>query len=73
MTSIAPYLILMPFGLIGAVRLWHGPRRPTAVLLLAGAAILACLIFFPQERFRVPIIDPVLIISAAASGRRALL
>lgn len=73
MTSIAPYLLLLPFGLVGAMRLWRGSRRPTAVFLLAGAAILACLIFFPQERFRVPIIDPVLIVSAAASGRRVLL
>jgi hypothetical protein len=73
MMSIVPYLILVPFGLLGAARLWRGSRRPTAVLLLAAAAILACLIFFPQERFRVPIIDPVLIVSAAASGRRVLL
>jgi hypothetical protein len=39
------------------------------LFLLAGSAILVCLVFFPQERFRVPVIDPVLIICAAASGR----
>jgi hypothetical protein len=34
--------------------------------LLLLSAIVACLIFFPQERFRVPAIDPVLIVGAAA-------
>jgi hypothetical protein len=70
--SIVPYLILLPFGFIGAVRLWTAPSRPSAVFLLAGAAILVCLLFFPQERFRVPVLDPVLIVCAAASGRRFL-
>ena len=70
--SIIPYMILLPFGFIGAVRLWTAPSRPSAVFLLAGAAILVCLLFFPQERFRVPVLDPVLIVCAAASGRRFL-
>ena len=71
--SIGAYLLVLPFALVGARRLWHGPRPPTAVFLLGGSAVLVCLIFFPQERFRVPIIDPVLIVCAAASGRRAAL
>lgn len=70
--SVVPYVILLPFGIVGAIRLWNGPGRPAAVFLLAGAAVLVCLIFFPQERFRVPILDPVLIVSAAASGRRVV-
>jgi hypothetical protein len=28
------------------------------------------LIFFPQERFRIPVIDPVLIIAASAHAAR---
>jgi hypothetical protein len=33
---------------------------------LAAASVLVCLVFFPQERFRIPVIDPVLIVCAAA-------
>ena len=32
-------------------------RRPP-LFLLAGSAVLVCLVFFPQERFRIPVIDP---------------
>jgi hypothetical protein len=35
--------------------------------------VLVCLIFFPQERFRVPILDPALIVAAAAGTRRTSL
>jgi hypothetical protein len=34
--------------------------------MLAGSAVLICLGFFPQERFRIPIIDPALTIAAGA-------
>jgi hypothetical protein len=33
--------------------------------LLAAAAIATCLVFFPQERFRIPILDPALILLAS--------
>lgn len=68
--SIGSYLLVLPFALAGVRRLWRARRRPSAVFLLAGSALLVGLIFFPQERFRVPVIDPVLIVCAAASGRR---
>jgi 4-amino-4-deoxy-L-arabinose transferase-like glycosyltransferase len=64
--SVAPYLLVLPFAAAGARRLWHGARRPVAVLLLAASSILVGLVFLPQERFRMPVIDPVLILSAAA-------
>jgi hypothetical protein len=38
---------------------------PTALWLMAVATILSGLVFFPQERFRLPIIDPALIVTAA--------
>jgi hypothetical protein len=41
-----------------------------SVLLLAASSILVGLVFFPQERFRMPVIDPVLIVSAAALAGR---
>jgi 4-amino-4-deoxy-L-arabinose transferase-like glycosyltransferase len=68
--SIGSYLLLVPFAAFGARGLWHSSRRPTPLLLLAASAVLVCLIFFPQERFRVPVVDPSLIVCAAAGGRR---
>ena len=68
--SIGPYLLRLPFAAAGARRLWRAAHRPSALFLLGASAVLVCLIFFPQERFRVPVIDPVLIVCAAASGRR---
>jgi len=32
---------------------------------MAASTILAGLIFFPQERFRLPVIDPALIVTGA--------
>jgi 4-amino-4-deoxy-L-arabinose transferase-like glycosyltransferase len=68
--SVAPYLLVLPFALAGARRLWYSPRRPVSLLLLAASSILVGLVFFPQERFRMPVIDPVLIVSAAALAGR---
>jgi hypothetical protein len=30
------------------------------------SAVLVCVVFFPQERFRIPVIDPALIVLAAS-------
>ena len=64
-----PYLLLLPFAVVGAVRLRHAARPPVALFLLAGSAVLVCIVFFPQERFRIPVIDPALIACASAAGR----
>ena len=47
--------------------LWRRRREgaPRALALLALSAVLVCLIFMPQERFRIPILDPALIVCAA--------
>jgi 4-amino-4-deoxy-L-arabinose transferase-like glycosyltransferase len=68
--SVVPYLVVLPFALAGAWRLRRSSHRPIALGLLALSSILVCLIFFPQERFRLPVIDPALIISAAALAGR---
>jgi 4-amino-4-deoxy-L-arabinose transferase-like glycosyltransferase len=64
-TSLISYgLILVP-GLVG----WRSvPRRtrPWSLLALAASAVLVCLVFLPQERFRIPVIDPTLIVLASA-------
>jgi len=65
--SIVSYGLLLPVAIAGFLRL--GPRRGRApgVWLLGVSAIVVCLVFFPQERFRIPAIDPVLIIAAGAA------
>jgi hypothetical protein len=67
--SVVSYLLLLTAAAAGARRLWRSPDRPTAVLLLGASAVLVGLVFFPQERFRIPVIDPVLIIAASAAAR----
>ena len=64
--SVISYGLLLPFAVAGGVALWRRRRQPTPLLLLAAASVLVCLVFFPQERFRIPVIDPVLIVCAAA-------
>ena len=66
------YLMIVPFAWLGLRRLLGTEFAPTALFLLASSAVLVALVFFPQERFRVPVIDPTLIICAAASGLSAL-
>ena len=35
--SVAPYLLVLPFALAGARRLWYSPSRPESLLLLAAS------------------------------------
>jgi len=39
-----------------------GALRHIGLWLLAGSAVLVGLVFFPQERFRIPLIDPALVV-----------
>jgi 4-amino-4-deoxy-L-arabinose transferase-like glycosyltransferase len=64
--SIASYVLLLPLALAGLTRLWNAPGRPTALLLAAASALVASLVFFPQERFRIPVLDPTMIVCASA-------
>jgi hypothetical protein len=69
--SAGPYVLVLPFAIGGVRRLLRSPHRPTSLLLLAASSVLVGLIFFPQERFRMPVIDPVIIIAAAALAGRS--
>jgi hypothetical protein len=40
----------------------------TGMWILAAGAVATCLVFFPQERFRIPVLDPALILLASAHG-----
>jgi hypothetical protein len=68
--SVVSYGLLLPLAIAGLViggRRWSA--TPGTWLMLA-AAIAMCLVFFPQERFRLPVIDPVLILFAGAAVGR---
>jgi ABC-type branched-subunit amino acid transport system permease subunit len=67
--SVVSFALLLPVGLAGWLRLGGARVSAPGVFLAAGTAILLCLIFFPQERFRIPSIDPALIVSAGALWR----
>lgn len=62
--SLISLVVLVPMAAIGLRRL--GPRRGrlAGMWLLAAAAVATCLVFFPQERFRIPVLDPALILCA---------
>lgn len=67
--SVVSYGLLLPVAVWG----WWTRRRarpPQALFVLAASAVLAGLVFFPQERFRIPVIDPALIACAAACADR---
>lgn len=69
--SIASWLLLLPAGVIGAVMLGAARSRAWGVWLMGGVAVLTMLIFFPQERFQIPVLDPALILCASALARPA--
>ena len=66
-SSVVSYLLLLPLAAVGARAWWRGGRRPEALFLLAASAVIVGLVFFPQERFRIPVIDPALIVCAAVA------
>jgi 4-amino-4-deoxy-L-arabinose transferase-like glycosyltransferase len=66
-TSVIAYGALLPVAIAGFIGLWRSGRRPWTLWALAGSTVVVSLLFFPQERFRIPVIDPTLIICAAAA------
>ncbi len=68
-TSAVSLLLLLPAALVGLLRAPAG-TRPAALLALAASTVLVALVFFPQERFRLPVMDPALIAGAALGASR---
>lgn len=64
--TVVPYLLLLPFAVAGASRLVSAPHPPWALGMLVLSSLLAGVVFFPQERFRIPAVDPALIVCASA-------
>lgn len=65
--SVVPYLLGLGGALVGLIRWRHRLGALTGLWTLVASSVLVCMVFFPQERFRVPVIDPALLILAAAA------
>ncbi|MEO8480715.1 MAG: glycosyltransferase family 39 protein [Acidobacteriota bacterium] len=61
-TSVVSYGTLLGLGFVAIARRRFRLGDAAGVWLLAGSAVLVCLVFFPQERFRIPLIDPALVV-----------
>jgi 4-amino-4-deoxy-L-arabinose transferase-like glycosyltransferase len=68
--SVLSYLTVASLALLS---LWRHPRVLSAspgLVCLGVSSLLICVVFFPQERFRIPIIDPLLaVLASGALGR----
>ena len=64
--SVVSYGALLSMALFGFIRLGAARARTPGLWLLFASAVGVALVFFPQERFRIPVIDPTLILCAAA-------
>ncbi len=64
--TLVSYGVLLPLGCAGLVMMARRRQWPRTLGWLLLSAVVTCLVFLPQERFRIPVIDPVLIVGAAA-------
>jgi 4-amino-4-deoxy-L-arabinose transferase-like glycosyltransferase len=67
LATVVPYAALVPLAIAGLVMIQRSGRPPEPFYLLAASVVLTSLIFFPQERFRLPVIDPLVVLGAAAA------
>jgi hypothetical protein len=65
LASVIPYAVLAPLAFIGLATLVRRGGAATPLLLLGSSVVITGLVFFPQERFRIPVIDPIVIIGAS--------
>jgi hypothetical protein len=65
--SVLSYALALPLAIAGAGRLRGRFSRTPGFWLIAGSAVVVCLLFFPQDRFRVPLIDSALVICAGVA------
>lgn len=64
--SLTSYLSILPFAAAGWWWLARQTPQPVPLWLLGGSVVLTCLVFSPQERFRIPVLDPVMLVGASA-------
>ena len=70
LASMISYGVVLVLAIAGFARLGRDRGRTPGLWLLAGSAVVVCLVFFPQERFRTPVIDPTLAVLAGTVWRR---
>lgn len=71
--SVVSYVLALAAAIAGIWRWRIAARRrraPVALWLAAAATVVAGLIFMPQERFRIPVVDPALIVTGAFLAAR---
>ncbi len=68
--SVVSYVTVLLVVLATIARLRPVLGRIPGLWLLAASAVVVALVFFPQERFRIPILDPTLVILAGAGLAR---
>ena len=66
LASALSYAALLPVAAIGVLLAGRGRKATPALWLLLATAAIMCLVFFPQERFRLSMIDPILVVCAGA-------
>jgi 4-amino-4-deoxy-L-arabinose transferase-like glycosyltransferase len=65
LTSHISYFPILLLAGIAAIKLIKAGKTPVLPLISMFSAMIACVIFFPQERYRIPMTDPFLILLAA--------
>jgi 4-amino-4-deoxy-L-arabinose transferase-like glycosyltransferase len=65
--SIVSYGLVLIFAIAGMSRMRDRWPAATGLWLMAASSVLVSLVFFPQERFRIPVIDPTLIVLASVA------
>lgn len=63
--SVIPYAVVFVLSILAWTRLGSAGWPPGPLVVAAAATVATNLAFFPQERFRIPILDPVYVVSAA--------
>jgi hypothetical protein len=67
LATVAPYAMLAPLAIAGFIVIARHGRPPEFLYLLAASVVLTSVIFFPQERFRLPVIDPLVVVAGSAA------
>ncbi len=68
LATLLSYALVLALAIPGFARLLATGRagRLAALWLLVLSTVVVCVVFFPQERFRIPVLDPALVVCAAA-------
>jgi hypothetical protein len=69
LASVLSYAALLLLAIAGLVRLGRDRGRAPGLWLLVASAVAVGFVFFPQERFRIPVIDPALAVLAGTLWR----